>query len=421
MATAIVLPAMGESITEAVLLEWLKHDGDSVQAEEMLCVLETDKANVELPAPATGILRIVVPQGQTIQVGETIARLETVEAAPAAPRPPASPAPVSSPAIAATAHAPLEDYSPAVRRLLTEHTLDPATITATGPHGRLLKEDILQALATPSPRPEAEAFASTPAAAGKPVASTSARQEASLETTTPVFENGIRRVPMSRIRRRIADNLVQAQHTTAMLTTFNEIDMSAVIALRARYGEPFRATYGVSLGLLSFFARACTLALRAFPAVNARIDGEDIVYHDYIHLGVAVSTERGLVVPVLRHLEQLTSLAPIEAAIKRLAAAAREGTLGLADISGGTFTITNGGVFGSLLSTPILHHPQSGILGLHAIQKRPVVVQERIEVRSMMYVALSYDHRLIDGREAVSFLVRVKELVEDPTRVLLEI
>ncbi|MFA6108680.1 MAG: dihydrolipoyllysine-residue succinyltransferase, partial [Candidatus Latescibacterota bacterium] len=333
------------------------------------------------------------------------------------------------------------DLSPAVRRLIAEHGLDPAAIPASGKGGRLTKEDVLAFLeprpaaapATPAAPvvPEAPAPASskpdrvaaTPAipAAGPAQAPRPSTPPAPIPAAPPApAGDGVRRVPMPRIRQRIAEHLVAAQHTAAMLTTFNEVDMSGVTALRAKYKDRFSEVHGVGLGLMSFFARAVTLALAEYPTVNAFIDGVEIVYHDYVNLGIAVSTERGLVVPVLPHAERM-SMARIEAEIKRLAQGARDNRLSMEDLGSGTFTITNGGVFGSLLSTPILNAPQSGILGMHAIQQRPVAINGQVEVRPMMYVALSYDHRLVDGQQSVSFLVRVKQLVEDPARLLLQV
>jgi 2-oxoglutarate dehydrogenase E2 component (dihydrolipoamide succinyltransferase) len=426
MAINVDIPAMGESVTEAVLLEWLRHDGERVEAEEPLCLLETEKANVELPAPAAGVLRTLKQVGETIRVGETIARLEAPTAEPhptAAPRRPtrraAEPAEAAPVADTETAAPPPEDFSPTVRRLLAEHHIDPATLRGSGRGGRLTKEDVLTAVEARSAQQEALAPAAEPETAPEPPR-TELPAEAPAAAPPVRDQEGIKRVPMSKIRRRIAENLLAAKQQTAMLTTFNEIDMTAILELRAQHRERFASVHGVSLGLMSFFTRACVLALRAFPVLNARIDGNDIVYYQYVHMGIAVSTERGLVVPVLRHVEHMT-LAHIEAEMQRVASAARDGKLGIQELSGGTFTITNGGVFGSLLSTPLLHPPQSGILGMHAIQKRPIAVHDRVEIRPMMYVALSYDHRLVDGREAVSFLVRVKELLEDPTRLLLEI
>ncbi|MBI2503892.1 MAG: 2-oxoglutarate dehydrogenase complex dihydrolipoyllysine-residue succinyltransferase [Candidatus Latescibacteria bacterium] len=397
MATEVVIPELGESIAEVVLLEWLRAEGERVERDQPVCVLETDKANVELPAPVSGYLRRLKEPGQTLKMGEAVARIEA-EAGAVAPAPvPAAPAPASSG----------ENFSPAVRRLVEEHRLDPVAIPGTGKGGRLTKEDVLahlekQQAPPPAPVPPPPPPTLAPAA------------------PATLGEERTRRVPMSKLRLRIAERLVAAQHQAAMLTTFNEVDLSAVMGLRARYKERFNEVHGVSLGLMSFFSRAVALGLQKFPAINARIDALDIVYHDYVHLGIAVSTERGLVVPVLRHVEQM-SLARIETEIKRLAKAARENKLSPQDLSGGTFTITNGGVFGSLLSTPILNPPQSGILGMHAIKDRPVAVEGRVEIRPMMYVALSYDHRLVDGEQSVSFLVRIKEQLEDPSRMLLEI
>jgi 2-oxoglutarate dehydrogenase E2 component (dihydrolipoamide succinyltransferase) len=424
MATDVAVPAMGESITEAVLLEWLKADGDRVEAEEPICLLETEKANVELPASQGGVLRVLKPAGETVRIGETIARIEAIaaetprEPAPATAMAPQTATPSRADAAAPSASPP-EDFSPAVRRLIAEQRLDPTAMHGSGRGGRLTKEDVLSYLdrqATPPEQPPPEQQA-TP----EPEPPSPAAPEVAAPKAAPsVAAEEIKRVPMSKIRRRIAEHLVAAQHTAAMLTTFNEIDMTAVQELRARHGERFVKVHRVSLGLMSFFARACVLALQEFPVLNASIDGDDVVYYPYVDLGIAVSTERGLVVPVLRHVEGM-SLAHIEAEIARIAKAARDSKLGVRELSGGTFTITNGGVFGSLFSTPILNFPQSGILGMHAIQKRPVVVEDRVEIRPMMYVALSYDHRLIDGREAVLFLVRIKELIEDPTRLLLAV
>ena len=412
MATEVVIPKLGESIAEVVLLEWLKADGERVERDQPVCVLETDKANVDLPAPVAGYLRRLKEPGQTLKVGEAVARIEAEAGA-------AAPAPASATA-APTPAAQGENLSPAVRRLVEEHHLDPASLSGTGKGGRLTKEDVLahlekQRAPAPAALPPVLA-APAPAPAPAPISATAA---APLPPTAP-GEERTRRVPMSKLRLRIAERLVAAQHQAAMLTTFNEVDLSAVMALRSRYKERFTEVHGVSLGLMSFFSRAVALGLQKFPAVNARIDGLDVVYHDYVHLSIAVSTERGLVVPVVRHVQEM-SLARIETEIKRLAKAARENKLSPQDLSGGTFTITNGGVFGSLLSTPILNLPQSGILGMHAIKDRPIAVEGRVEIRPMMYLALSYDHRLVDGEQSVSFLVRVKELLEDPSRMLLEI
>lgn len=453
MAVDVTIPVMGESVSEVILIEWLKGDGEYVARDEPFCVLETDKANVDLPSPTSGVLKHLQELEATLEVGAVIAQIEEgaapageaeapakVEAeqappdettaetsAPVAEEPvvtaaaevEAAPpeAPVETPAEAPAAAA--QALSPAVRRLVEEHGLDPAAIAGTGKDGRLTKQDVQahleqQASAAVAPAPVQEPPAPAPAAP-KPAAPPAAAQPASASDA-----DGIRREPMSRIRQRIAQHLVGAQHNAAMLTTFNEVDMSGVMQLRGKYKERFAEVHGVSLGLMSFFSRAVVLALGEFPAVNAQIDGTDIVYHDFVNLGIAVSTGRGLLVPILRHAERL-SMAGIEGEIKRLALGARDNKLALDELSGGTFTITNGGIFGSLLSTPILNAPQSGILGMHAIQQRPVAVDGEVVVRPMMYVALSYDHRLVDGQQSVSFLVRLKELVEDPARLMLEV
>ncbi len=440
MATDVEIPAMGESVKEAILVRWLKANGERVATDEPICELETDKANVELPAQVAGVLHRVKEEGETVHVGETIARIEESDggepAKPAAgpPRPErAAPPPGPKPAAAAAPPLPAVPepaaaepaMSPSVRRLIAERGLDATAIASSGPGGRVTREDVLahaaehSTPATVSPPHAAPGNRPPPAAA--PRAETAATTGAERPGTTLAFDaDGVCRVPMSKIRRRIAERLVRAQHEAAMLTTFNEIDMSAVNDLRARYKTRFSEVHGVSLGLMSFFVRACTLALREFPVLNAYGDGDDIVYHQHVHLSVAVSTERGLVVPVLSHAEIL-SFARIEAEIRRMAAAARDGKLSPQELGGGTFTITNGGVFGSLLSTPILNPPQSAILGMHLIQDRPVAVNGRVEIRPMMYAALSYDHRVVDGKDSVRFLVRVKELIEEPARLTLEI
>ena len=451
MAIDVAIPEMGESISEVILIEWLKSDGDYVERDEPLCVLETDKANVDLPSPGAGVLHPLKELDETLVVGDVIARLEEgepgVAAEPAPAREAVEVAPVAEPAPAvvqvAAAKEEADDevadaLSPAVRLLVEEHGLDPAAIAGTGKGGRLTKGDVLAHIEerekasapvpqvagkteapTPAPAPQVVEKVEAPAPAPAPQVVEKTEAPAPAPQATSAAE-GIRRVPMSRIRQRIAERLVLAQRTAAMLTTFNEIDLSAVVDLRRRHKERFQEVHGVSLGFMSFFSRAVVLALQGFEDVNASIDGTDIVYHDYVHLGIAVSTERGLLVPVLRHAEHM-SMAQIESEIKRLALGARENKLSLDELSGGTFTITNGGVFGSLLSTPILNPPQAGILGMHAIQERPVAVDGEVVVRPMMYVALSYDHRLIDGKMSVTFLVRLKELLEDPARLMLEI
>lgn len=411
MSVQVEIPSMGESVSEVILLEWLKGDGERVEQDEPLCVLETDKANVDLPSPASGALKHLQPIETTLGVGAVIAEIEEGEES-------AAPAPASQPsASAAEPPKPEPVLSPAVRRLVEEHELDPAAIEGTGKDGRLTKKDVLAHL-EPLSAPAEPAPPPTPEPAPPPPPPTPV--SAPPPTPAPAGPDPTRREPMSRLRQRIAEHLVAAQHNAAMLTTFNEIDMSAIMQLRAKYKERFAQVHGASLGLMSFFSCATVLALGEFPAVNAQIDGTHIVYHDFVNLGIAVSTERGLVVPVLRRADQM-SIAQLESNIKRLALSARDNKLAMDELSGGTFTITNGGVFGSLLSTPILNAPQSGILGMHAIQERPVAVEGQVAVRPMMYIALSYDHRLVDGQQSVSFLVRIKELLEDPTRLILEV
>jgi 2-oxoglutarate dehydrogenase E2 component (dihydrolipoamide succinyltransferase) len=426
MAVEVKVPAVGESVSEGTLSRWFKQDGEAVRVDEPLFELETEKATTEVAAPAAGTLRIAVAEGETVAVGAVVARVEDGAApprpSPAAPKqeqaakpdkevPPAKPVPQGD-ARAATAGAPAAGevlLSPAARRLAEEEGLDVGQLRGSGPGGRVTKEDVLahleQRRAQPGrPPPEAPP---PPREEGRVPA---AKPEAPRET----------RQRQSSIRQRIAERLVAAQHTAAILTTFNEADLSAVLELRNRYKEAFRQKHDVGLGFMSFFVKACVEGLRAFPVLNARLEGNDIVFpHDH-HIGVAVSTDKGLMVPVVRNAGGL-SFAAIEKRITELALKARDGKISVDDLQGGTFTITNGGVFGSLLSTPILNPPQSGILGMHAIQKRPVVVDDEVVIRPMMYLALSYDHRLIDGREAVLFLVRVKECIENPERLLLEV
>jgi 2-oxoglutarate dehydrogenase E2 component (dihydrolipoamide succinyltransferase) len=431
MPAELKVPQLGESISEAEVLVWRKADGDVVALDEIVVELETDKTTVEIPSPAAGVLRILKPKGSVVSVGEAIASIDAAgaataavapkpaapkapEPAPAAPKP-AAPAPAASPAPAPptpAAAAPAR-LGPAARRAAEEQRVDPAGLAGSGPGGRVTKGDIaaaVEARSTPAPLPTPAAPAATPAPAPAPAPTASVGAGEDEET----------RERMTRLRRTIADRLVAAQHTAAILTTFNEVDMSAAMELRARHKERFEKIHGVSLGFMSIFARACVLALRDVPVVGARIEGDEIVTTRRIHLGIAASTDRGLVVPVVRNAD-LLGMAGLEREIGRLAGIAREGKLTVEDLSGGTFTISNGGVFGSLLSTPILNPPQSGILGMHKIEKRPVVVGDQIVVRPMMYLALSYDHRIVDGREAVTFLVRVKERIEDPSRLFLEI
>jgi 2-oxoglutarate dehydrogenase E2 component (dihydrolipoamide succinyltransferase) len=412
MPIDVRIPTLGESVSQGVIVRWIKADGAAVQVDEPLLELETDKASVEIPAPGAGVLTVVKAEGTTVQVGDVVARIETgaVQARAAAPQPAEPHAPAAAPA---------GILSPAVRRLVEEHGLDPHAIKASGRGGRLTKDDVLahvERIATTPPAgaavethdttPSSPHLSVAPRPAAPPVGGPDGAEE--------------HRVPLTHLRQRIAERLVQAQHTAAILTTFNEVDMSAVIELRARHKSRFSEVHGVSLGFMSFFARACIGALKDVPVINAQIDGADVVYKKYVHLGVAVGTERGLVVPVVHNADEL-SFAAIEKEIERLAGLARQNKLGIPDLSGGTFTISNGGVYGSLLSTPILNPPQSAILGMHKIEKRPVVVNDAVVIRPMMYLALSYDHRLVDGEHAVTFLVQVKERIEDPTRLLFEI
>ena len=412
MTVEVKVPRLAESISEATLVEWLKADGAAVRSDEPIATLETDKAAVEIVADLAGVLTHTRKAGEVVKVGDVLGRIAPGAAvAPAAAAPgavaPVAVAPVAV-ANAAPAHPAAEPVlSPAVRRIVEERGLDPATIAGSGPHGRVLKDDAMRA---PAPAPSAPAPAPVELALAAPTPALPA--DPSEESTV---------VPMNRIRQRIAERLVHAQHTAAILTTFNEIDMTRVMELRARYKDSFEKAHGVKLGFMSLFARACVLAASDVPAVNAEIRGTDMVFHKAMHLGIAASTEKGLVVPVVRD-AHLLDFAGLEKEIARLAQRARDGQLSPQELSGGTFTITNGGVFGSLLSTPILNPPQSAILGMHKIEKRPVVVEDdRIVVRSMMYVALSYDHRIIDGQQAVMFLVRVKERLEDPERMLLRV
>jgi 2-oxoglutarate dehydrogenase E2 component (dihydrolipoamide succinyltransferase) len=410
MSIDIKVPAMGESVTEATVARWFKKEGDSVARDEPLVELETDKVTVEVPAPADGsILSIAVQSGATVQVGAILGAMSEGGAKPAPKaeaRPAAAPAPKPAaptpppPALkpAAEAATPL----PSVRRIAEETGADPARVSGTGKDGRVTKGDMLAALEARA----SERQAARPA----PAVHSGPRPNAAREE----------RVAMTRLRKTIALRLKESQNAAAQLTTFNEVDMSHVMALRAEYKDNFEKKHGVRLGFMGFFVKASIAALKELPNVNAEIEGDDIVYKNYYDMGVAVSTERGLVVPVVRDADKL-SLAGIESAISDFGLRARDGKLKLEELQGGTFTITNGGVFGSLMSTPIINAPQSGVLGMHKIQKRAVVVDDKIEIRPMMYLALSYDHRLVDGREAVTFLVRVKENLEDPQRLLLDI
>ena len=413
MPVEIKVPVLGESVVEATVAKWMKSAGEAVGTDEAIVELETDKVTLEVPSPVNGVLAdIVAKEGDTVGVDALLALVEegaaptttpTLKSAPAqaptAAPAAAAPVPVSAPAAAASAAAAV--LSPAVRKLVEENNLNTAAISGTGKDGRLTKADVQKAIASGSAKIAAPAASPAPAPAGP--RTSDAREE---------------RVPMSRLRRMIASRLKEAQNTAAMLTTFNEVDMSAVMALRAEYKDDFEKQHGARLGFMGFFVRAVINGLQEFPAVNAEIHGEDIIYKNFYNIGVAVGTPQGLVVPVIRDAQDL-SLADIEKSVTDFGLRARDGKLTPADMAGGSFTISNGGVYGSLMSTPILNPPQSGILGMHKIQKRPVAVGDKVEIRPMMYLALSYDHRIIDGREAVSFLVRVKESIEDPRRLLL--
>jgi 2-oxoglutarate dehydrogenase E2 component (dihydrolipoamide succinyltransferase) len=406
----IKVPSPGESVTEGTISRWLKANGSFVKRDEPVFELESDKAAIDVNAPAAGVLTITAPEGSTVQVGAVVGRIDEKAKPPAESPKPVTKADGRVPAaVAPVETARLAGSSPAARKVAADAGVDVGTLAGSGRGGTVLKEDVVAAAAVrpPSVRegprpPDAVAEAAIGYAPGSDGAKRETRQR------------------MSTVRQRIAERLVAAQQNAAILTTFNEADLSAVMALRAKYKESFQQKHGVGLGFMSFFVKACCDALRAFPAVNAFVDGTDVVYHHYANIGVAVSTEKGLMVPVLRDADQLT-FAQIEKGIADLAAKARDGKITVADLQGGTFTITNGGIFGSMLSTPILNPPQSGILGMHAIQKRPVAVDDQVVIRPMMYLALSYDHRVIDGREAVGFLVRVNECIERPERLLLDV
>ena len=427
MASEIRVPTLGESVTEATIAQWYKKPGDAVAMDEPLCELETDKVTIEVPAQSAGVLaEVVVNEGETVEVGALLGSIGegAGTAAPAASEAAAAPAetpqaetaseaekpqePTPSPA-APTQMAPPDKQidtsalSPAARRVVEEHGLDPAQITGTGKDGRLTKEDALKAVGGGQTAPASPA----PPAAAAPIA---AAQQGAREE----------RVKMTRLRKTIAARLKESQNTAAQLTTFNEVDMGALMDVRREYKDLFEQKYGARLGFMGFFARACVTALSEIPAINAEVTEDEIIYKNYVNMGIAVGTEKGLVVPVIRDVQNM-GLADIELAVAEMGRKARDGKLAIDDLQGGTFTMSNGGVYGSLMSTPILNMPQSGILGMHKIQDRPVVMDGQIVVRPMMYLALSYDHRIVDGKEAVTFLVRVKESLEDPERLLLNI
>ena len=418
MSNEIRVPALGESITEATIAQWYKKPGEAVAMDEPLCELETDKVTIEVPAQMAGVLaEVVAGEGETVEVGALLGSIGEGEGAPAAAAgekpaeeapqatqasaPQAAPQPAAPQAPAAPSSVDTSDLSPAARRVIEEHGLNPAQIAGTGKDGRITKEDAMNAAQNPAPAAPTAAPTGAPGVAGAQSA-------------------GEERVKMTRLRKTIATRLKESQNTAAQLTTFNEVDMGALMELRRQYKDLFEKKYGARLGFMSFFVRACVTALREIPAVNAEIAGDDIIYKNYVNMGIAVGTEKGLVVPVVRDVQAM-NLAEIELAIADYGVKARDGKLALDDLQGGTFTLSNGGVYGSLMSTPILNMPQSGILGMHKIQERPMVVDGEVQVRPMMYLALSYDHRIVDGKEAVTFLVRVKECLENPERMLLDI
>ena len=407
MATEIRVPTLGESISEATVGKWFKKAGEPVRADEPLVELETDKVTLEVNAPGAGVLsEITAETGQTVAIGALLGQLSGGAAAAAAAPAPAAPAKAAAAPAPTTAMPP----APSAAKIAAEDKIDIGSVAGSGKRGQVLKGDVLAAAAAAKAPAPVVALAPAPAPMPAPVA----------RSTTPDDSAREERVRMTKLRQTIARRLKDAQNTAAMLTTFNEVDMSEVMALRARYKEAFEKKHGAKLGFMGFFVKACVQALKEIPAVNAEIDGADLVYKNYYHVGIAVGTDKGLIVPVVRDADKL-SIAEIEKTISDLGKRARDGQLKLEELQGGTFTITNGGIYGSLMSTPILNAPQSGILGMHKIQERPVAVGGKVEIRPMMYLALSYDHRIVDGREAVTFLVRVKEALEDPARLVLDL
>lgn len=428
----VKVPAVGESITEATIGSWMKQNGEAVKRNDVLMSLETDKASVEVVAEQDGVLQIKTEAGQTVPIGTVVGVIDSEGKASATSSASASPSPSPSSATAPTSasasapppaagasrsaetslHPDLKNHlSPAVAKISAEKGLDPSTVQGTGRDGRLTKSDVLNA--------------SAPSAAAATAPSTASKESKAPVQTPPALrgpskQGDIKRVAMTTIRKKTAERLKQAQNTAAILTTFNEVDMSKANELRAKYKDKFKEKYGTSLGFMGLFVKAAIEALKDWPAINASIDGNDIVYKNFYNVGVAVGTEKGLIVPVIKDADQLT-IAGVELAIKGFALKARDGKISIDDLSGGTFTISNGGVFGSLMSTPILTPPQVAILGMHKVEDRPVAINGKVEIRPMMYLALSYDHRIVDGKEAVSFLVRIKECVEDPERLILEI
>jgi 2-oxoglutarate dehydrogenase E2 component (dihydrolipoamide succinyltransferase) len=439
MATDVQVPVLGESITEGTLAQWLKKPGEAVAADEAIASLETDKVTVEVPSPVAGVLaEQLVKEGDTVAVGALIARIDEGGSATAVAATPAEVAAAATtnpqgagenPALREEPPAPVADaadddhittLSPAVRRAVLEYHVDPSKIRGSGKDGRLTKDDVIAAAEAMKSGSPAQTGVQAPQAKAPTAPEVKAPPPGPRPTPGNVGERKEERVRMSRIRQTIAKRLKEAQNTAAMLTTFNDVDMTAVIEARARYKDLFEKKHGIRLGFMGFFVKACALAAKDVPSVNSSLDGEDIVYHGYLDVSIAVSAPKGLVVPVVRNADVL-SFADIEKTIADFGKRAKDGTLGIEEMQGGTFTISNGGVFGSLLSTPIINPPQSAVLGMHRIEERPVVKDGQIVARPMMYLALSYDHRLIDGREAVTFLVRVKEAIEDPTRLLIDL
>ena len=401
----VVVPSVGESISEVTIASWMKNDGDFVKLDEPICSIESDKATLEISAPKAGKLKIIVAEGETVAIGAKIATVDETQTAGAS----APAAQAAAPQAAAPAQTTSGDKnfpSPAAGKILAEKGVDPSSVTGSGKDGRITKADALSAQSAPASAPAAKADGDL--------------KNLAHHTIAQSFSRDTRREKMTGLRKTIASRLVAAKNTTAMLTTFNEVDMSAVMELRKKYKDSFKEKHGVGLGFMSFFTKAATAALKMYPAVNGMIDGTDIVYHNYADVGVAVSTPRGLMVPVIRNAESM-SFAAIESKIIELAGKARDGKITIDEMQNGTFTITNGGIFGSMLSTPILNAPQSAILGLHNIVERPVAVNGQVVIRPIMYLALSYDHRIIDGRESVSFLKAIKEMIEDPSRLLLDL
>ena len=399
----VKVPSVGESISEVTIASWIKKDGEMVKLDEAICSIESDKATLEISAPKAGKLKILVKEGETVAIGTKVAEVDETATSSAAPSQETKVAPKEVP----VSHTDTKNFpSPAAQKILSEKGIDSASINGSGKDGRITKGDALGAQPVTSP--------------SKPTGEESVLKTLARETFSSSFSREVRREKMTGLRKTIASRLVAAKNTTAMLTTFNEVDMSAVMDLRKKYKDSFKEKHGVGLGFMSFFTKACCAALKQYPAVNGMIDGTELVYHNYADVGVAVSTPRGLVVPVIRNAESM-GMAAIESKIIELATRARDGKITIEEMQGGTFTITNGGIFGSMLSTPILNAPQSAILGLHNIVERPVAVNGQVVIRPIMYLALSYDHRIIDGRESVSFLKAVKEMIEDPSRLLLDI